>query len=59
MLSLVCKEQKARFGTVAAEYNADNGAMIAYLAANEYARGKRDKMKGLSPDGYWRIDEVE
>ena len=58
MLSHVSKEQKARFGTVAAEYNADNGAMIAYTALREYERGKRGKMKGLSPDGYWRIDEV-
>lgn len=58
MLSLVCKEHGARFGTVAPEYNADNGAMIAYTGICEYKKGKREKPRGLSPDGYWRIDEV-
>lgn len=58
MLSLVAKEHGARFGVVAPEYNADNGAMIAYLGALEWKRGKREKMEALKPDGYWRIDEV-
>jgi len=58
MLSLVAKEHGARFGVVESEYNADNGAMIAYLGALEWQQGKRAKMEGLAPDGYWRIDEV-
>jgi len=58
MLSLVAKEHGARFGAVAPEYNADNGAMIAYLGLLEHARGKEESIKGLKPDGYWRIDEV-
>ncbi len=58
MLSMVCKEHGARFGVVAPEYNADNGAMIAYLGALEWQRGKRAKISELKPDGYWRIDEV-
>lgn len=58
MLSMMCKEQGARFGVVAPEYNADNGAMIAYTALQEYKKGKREKIDALKPDGYWRIDEI-
>jgi glycoprotease/Kae1 family metallohydrolase len=58
MLSLVAKEHGARFGAVAPEYNADNGAMIAYAGLAGWRRGKREGIKGLKPDGYWRIDEV-
>ena len=58
MLSMVAKEQGAGFGVAAAEYNADNGAMIAYTGILEHMRGKRDAMGSLAPNGYWRIDEV-
>jgi glycoprotease/Kae1 family metallohydrolase len=58
MLSMVAKEHGARFGTVAPEYNADNGAMIAYLGLLEHARGVRADAANLRPDGYWRVDEV-
>jgi N6-L-threonylcarbamoyladenine synthase len=59
MLSEVCKSQRATFGAVAPEFNADNGAMIAYTALSEWNRGKREKLDALKPNGYWRIDEVE
>ena len=58
MLSLVAKEHGARFGAVAPEYNADNGAMIAYTGILEHARGKKEDINALAPNGYWRIDEV-
>ncbi len=58
MLAKVCEGQSSRFGVVAPEYNADNGAMIAYTALLEQARGKREKIQELKPDGYWRIDQV-
>ena len=58
MLSLVAKENGARFGVVAPEYNADNGAMIAYTGILESARGKKEDISALAPNGYWRIDEV-
>jgi glycoprotease/Kae1 family metallohydrolase len=58
MLSIVCKEHGARFGVVAPEYNADNGAMIAYAGILERARAKRENISALAPNGYWRIDEV-
>lgn len=58
MLSKVCDGQSSRFGVVAPEYNADNGAMIAYTALLERERGKREKISELKPDGYWRIDQV-
>jgi len=58
MLGKVCEGQGAQFGVVAPEYNADNGAMIAYTALSEWKRGVREKMEDLKPDGYWRIDQV-
>jgi len=58
MLGKMCKGQGARFASAAPEFNADNGAMIAYTALRERGRGKREKMGDLKPDGYWRIDEV-
>lgn len=58
MLGMVCSEQGASFGAVAPEFNADNGAMIAYTAISEWKRGKREELAKLKPDGYWRIDQV-
>ena len=58
MLSLVAAEHGARFGVVAPEYNADNGAMIAYTGILERARGKKEHISALAPNGYWRLDEV-
>ncbi len=58
MLSKVCEEHGTAFGVVAPEFNADNGAMIAYTALSEWKKGKREKMDDLKPNGYWRIDEV-
>ena len=58
MLSQMCGPHGARFANVAPEYNADNGAMIAYTALSEWKRGLRENMALLSPDGYWRIDGV-
>jgi len=58
MLGEVSEGQGARFGVVAPEFNADNGAMIAYTALTEWKKGKREKMDDLKPDGYWRIDQV-
>ena len=58
MLTQMCEPHGARFGVVPPEYNADNGAMIAYTALCEWERGKRERMEDLKPDGYWRIDQV-
>ncbi|MEM4348483.1 MAG: tRNA (adenosine(37)-N6)-threonylcarbamoyltransferase complex transferase subunit TsaD [Candidatus Anstonellaceae archaeon] len=58
MLSEMCRLHKARFGAVEPQYNADNGAMIAYTALKEWQKGKREKLSDLKPDGYWRIDQV-
>jgi len=58
MLSKVCKGQGATFGVAAPEFNADNGAMIAYTALCEWKKGKREAIPKLKPDGYWRIDQV-
>ena len=58
MLSLVAQEHGARFGVAAPEYNADNGAMIAYTGILEHAWKKKEDISALAPNGYWRIDEV-
>jgi len=58
MLSLVAKGHGARFGVAAPEYNADNGAMIAYAGILENARGRKWDISALAPNGYWRLDEV-
>ncbi|MCX8197311.1 MAG: tRNA (adenosine(37)-N6)-threonylcarbamoyltransferase complex transferase subunit TsaD [Candidatus Micrarchaeota archaeon] len=58
MLSSMCKLHNARLGVVEPQYNADNGAMIAYTALSEWQKGKREKLSLLMPDGYWRIDQV-
>ncbi|MFA6328348.1 MAG: tRNA (adenosine(37)-N6)-threonylcarbamoyltransferase complex transferase subunit TsaD [Candidatus Micrarchaeia archaeon] len=58
MLSIVASEHGARFGVAAPEYNADNGAMIAYLGIVQQARGRKKGISSLAPNGYWRIDEV-
>jgi len=58
MLAEVCKPHGARFGAAAPQFNADNGAMIAYTAFCEWKRGKRARIDELKPNGYWRIDEV-
>ncbi|MEM4554237.1 MAG: tRNA (adenosine(37)-N6)-threonylcarbamoyltransferase complex transferase subunit TsaD [Candidatus Anstonellaceae archaeon] len=58
MLSKMCKPHRARFGAAEPQYNADNGAMIAYTALKEWQKGKREKLSALKPDGYWRIDQV-
>jgi len=58
MLSKVCEGQNARFGVAPPEFNADNGAMIAYTALAEWQAGRREKLPELKPDGYWRIDQV-
>jgi N6-L-threonylcarbamoyladenine synthase len=58
MLSLMCHQHGARFSVVDKEYNADNGAMIAYAGLSEWELGKREKIDAISPNGYWRIDEV-
>jgi N6-L-threonylcarbamoyladenine synthase len=58
MLSIVCRGHGARFGAVAPEYNADNGAMIAYAGILERLRARKENISALAPNGYWRIDEV-
>jgi tRNA A37 threonylcarbamoyltransferase TsaD len=58
MLGMVAAENGARFGVAAGEFNADNGGMIAYTAACEYARGVRMRMSDCKIDQKWRIDEV-
>ena len=56
MLSLMAREHRARFATAPAEFNADNGAMIAY--AGMLARRQARDWKKADASQRWRIDEV-
>lgn len=58
MLSGMCREHGTRFGVAANEYNADNGAMIAYAGLLEWTRGKRMELTECKIRQDWRIDEV-
>jgi len=57
MLKAMCKEHGVRFGVAAGEFNADNGAMIAYTGALKYGAGKRLSLSGAKPRQDWRVDE--
>ncbi len=58
MLKEMCAEHGARFGVTKGEYNADNGAMIAYTGELNYKKGERLALKDAKPRQKWRIDEV-
>jgi len=56
MLELMAAEHHARFATAPAEFNADNGAMIAYTGM--LARAQAIDWKKAGSSQRWRIDEV-
>lgn len=58
-LSLVAKEQGARFSIVPSEYAGDNGAMIAYTGYLAYKSGVIIEVENSYVKPMWRIDEVE
>ncbi len=58
MLKSMCEGQGARFGVARNEFNADNGAMIAYVGAKDFANGKRMKFESCVPRQDWRVDQA-
>ncbi|MDP3319999.1 MAG: hypothetical protein Q8S58_12800, partial [Bosea sp. (in: a-proteobacteria)] len=58
MLSIVAEEHGARFGVVAPEYNADNGAMIAWAGLERLRLGLVDDMSALARPR-WPLDELK
>jgi glycoprotease/Kae1 family metallohydrolase len=56
MLTLMAREHKARFATSPAEFNADNGAMIAYTGLLAKRQAIDWRKADVNPK--WRLDEV-
>ncbi len=56
MLASMAGEQGAKFGVAPNEFNADNGAMIAYAGIAHYLRGKRMRISECRPLPNQRID---
>jgi len=58
MLTIMCKERKAKFYTVPLEYAGDNATMIAYLGYLQ-SKNKEYFKKDLDINPNWRIDQIE
>jgi len=59
MLRVMCRERGARFAVGPDEFNADNGAMIAYAGALMLGAGMRFSAKDAKVRQRFRVDEVE
>ncbi len=59
MLASIAKEHSIKFGFAANEYNADNGAMIAYVAEKMKDAGMHFLARQCSVSQRYRIDKVE
>ncbi len=59
MLGLMAQEHGARFGVAPNEFNADNGAMIAYTAIYLYGLGHRMKLSEARAIQKFRTDQVK
>lgn len=57
MLSIMAKENGWKFAVAPAQYNRDNGAMIALAGALLFSQGKALEMKDAKPRQDWRIDQ--
>lgn len=57
MLKKMLKPHKARFGVPRNEYNADNGAMIAFLGYKQFKKGITIKTEKALPRQRWRVDK--
>ena len=58
MLKLMSAEHGARFGVAPNEFNADNGAMIAYTALYMYGKGHRMRIANAKAIQKFRTDQV-
>ncbi len=59
MLGEVCKEHKGRFGYAVNELNADNGAMIAFVAERMLKNGCAAALDDCDVQQRYRIDRAE
>ncbi|MEM0074352.1 MAG: KEOPS complex N(6)-L-threonylcarbamoyladenine synthase Kae1 [Candidatus Micrarchaeaceae archaeon] len=58
MLGLLAKEHDAKFGYAPNEYNADNGAMIAYVAGKAAEHGYAVPVESASIEQRYRIEDA-
>lgn len=58
MLAGMCKEHRIRFGYAGNEYNADNGAMIAYAAERLIEKGVHARLRDCDVKQRYRIEEA-
>lgn len=58
MLASMCREHGIRFGYAGNEYNADNGAMIAYVAEKLLEKGVRADLHDCDIKQRYRIEEA-
>ncbi len=59
MIGIVAKSHRARIHTVANEYNADNGAMIALVAESMMKSGQHYRSRDCDINQKYRIDSVK
>jgi len=61
MLTIMCRERKAKFYVVPVEYSGDQGVMIAWTGILEYKRNKKYysnlDIKKVDINSNWRIDD--
>lgn len=58
MLKMVAKEHGAKFGCAPNEFNADNGAMIAYVAEKMLQNGMSKRLEECEIKQRYRVDTV-
>lgn len=59
MLRLIAEDHKAKIGYAANEFNADNGAMIAFVAERMLIGGHGAELSGCNIEQRYRIDRAE
>ena len=59
MLGMMCSEHGIKFGYAADEFNADNGGMIAFVAARMLEHGKHTSIEKCTTEQRYRIDSAE
>ena len=59
MLAIVAKDHGARIGYAANEFNADNGAMIAFVGERMLSRGIKASLSKCTIEQRFRIDSAE
>ncbi|MEM3178252.1 MAG: hypothetical protein QXT36_03680, partial [Candidatus Micrarchaeaceae archaeon] len=59
MLSMMAKSHNIKFGYASDEFNADNGAMIAYVAEKMLAKGYSTPLRECNIQQRYRVDQFD